>query len=113
MKEKSELFNKSCAPCRGGIPPLKGSELTNLLNQLGNDWEVVDEHHIEKSFNFKDFASALHFTNEVGRLAEKEGHHPDIFLSYGLVKIKLWTHKINGLTENDFILASKCDKIFK
>lgn len=111
MNDKCELFKKNCVPCRGGIPPLKGDELKKLLDLLGGGWKIVDEHHLEKSYSFNDFVSALDFTNKVGKLAEEEGHHPDIFLSYGMVKIKLWTHKINGLSESDFILAAKCDKI--
>lgn len=89
--------------------PLKGQALEPLLQQLGKGWHIVDEHHLEKEYSFKNFQEALDFTNSIGAIAEKEGHHPDIFLTYGKVKIQIWTHKINGLTENDFILAAKCD----
>ncbi len=103
------LSKKNCVPCKGGVPPLKGEALQELLKQLGNGWKVIDDHHLEKEYTFKNFREALAFTNKVGAIAEEQGHHPDIFLSYGKVKIQLWTHKINGLTESDFILAAKCD----
>ena len=106
----SELASKTCVPCRGGVPPLKGEELKALANQV-TGWVVTDEHHIEKTFTFPDFLKALAFTNKVGELAEQQGHHPDIFLAWGKVGIKTWTHKIDGLTESDFILAAKIDKL--
>jgi 4a-hydroxytetrahydrobiopterin dehydratase len=106
----TELAAKQCVPCRGGVPPLKGAELAALHQQLPS-WKVVDEHHLEKSFPFPDFVQALAFTNRVGQLAEEQGHHPDIYLTWGRVDIKIWTHKIDGLTESDFILAAKIDKL--
>ena len=106
----SELAGKTCVPCRGGVPPLKGEELLKLAGQVSG-WNVVDEHHITKTFTFPDFRQALAFTNKVGELAEQQGHHPDIFLTWGKVDIKTWTHKINGLTESDFILAAKIECI--
>jgi len=106
----SELTAKSCVPCRGGIPPLAGDEIARLRQQLGEGWEVVGQHHLEKSYGFKDFRSALDFTVKVGELAEQEGHHPDIFLAWGSVKLTIWTHKVDGLTESDFILAAKADE---
>jgi 4a-hydroxytetrahydrobiopterin dehydratase len=106
----SELAAKQCVPCRGGIPPLKGAEIAAFLEKLGGDWTVVDEHHLEKEYGFPDFATALEFTNRVGAIAEREGHHPDIYLSWGKVGIKIWTHKIDGLTESDFVLAAKADE---
>lgn len=109
MNTSCELSKKSCVPCRGGIPPLKGEPLKLLLRQLGAGWKVVDEHHLEKEYSFKDFREALAFTNAIGEVAEHEDHHPDIVLSYGKVKVLLWTHKIDGLSESDFILAAKCD----
>lgn len=107
------LTKKTCTPCQGGIPPLKGEELNGYFHHLKGGWKIVDEHHLEKEFSFPDFKSALQFTNQVGDLAEQEGHHPDILLAYGKVKINLWTHKVNGLTESDFILAAKCDELLK
>lgn len=106
----TDLAEKRCVPCRGGVPPLKGAELQNLLGQLGRNWRVVDEHHLEKEFRFADFAQALAFTNAVGAIAEEQDHHPDIYLAWGKVRITIWTHKIDGLTESDFILAAKIDQ---
>jgi len=103
------LSKKTCVPCTEGVPPLKGNELANLHLQLGNGWEIIDEHHLEKEYTFKNFKEALAFTNRIGEIAEQEGHHPDIYLSWGKVVIRIWTHKINGLSESDFILAAKCD----
>ncbi len=108
----SELASKTCVPCRGGVPPLQGEELTKLAAQL-DGWSVVNEHHLERTFKFPDFRTALTFTNRVGELAEEQGHHPDIYLSWGKVAITTWTHKIDGLTESDFILAAKIDQLFK
>lgn len=105
------LTNQTCASCRGGVLPLTGAPLESLRQELGGGWQVVEEHHIEKEFRFKDFREALAFTNRVGELAEAENHHPDIFLSWGRVRITLRTHKANGLTLNDFILAAKIDRI--
>ena len=106
----SELASKTCVPCRVDVPPLKGDPLNSLAGKVSG-WNVVDEHHIEKTFTFPDFLKALAFTNKVGELAEQQGHHPDIFLAWGKVGIKTWTHKIDGLTESDFILAAKIDKL--
>lgn len=105
----SELAAKTCVPCRGGVPPLKGEELKALLTQLGGGWRVVNEHHLEKDYAFKNFREALEFTNRVGQVAEQQDHHPDIYLAWGKVGLKVWTHKIDGLTESDFVLAAKAD----
>lgn len=105
----SELAKKHCVPCRGGVPPLGGEEIQRLQRELGGGWSVVDEHHLQKEYTFDDFAEALDFTNKVGAIAEEEGHHPDIALSWGRVELKIWTHKIDGLTESDFVLAAKAD----
>ncbi len=104
----SELAQKNCIPCHGGVPPLEGEELSHFAAQTPQ-WTVVDGRHIERELTFPDFHQALEFTNKVGELAEQEGHHPDIYLAWGKVGIKIWTHKINGLTESDFILAVKID----
>ncbi|MBS0586088.1 MAG: 4a-hydroxytetrahydrobiopterin dehydratase [Verrucomicrobia bacterium] len=106
-----DLSKKSCTPCKKGVPPLKGAALKELQKEIDPNWQLIDEAYLERSYSFKDFKEALAFTNRVGEVAEAEGHHPDIFLAYGKVKIKLWTHKINGLSENDFILARKCDAL--
>lgn len=112
MNQTCELSKKHCIPCRGGIPPLKGDELASFYTQLKEGWQVIDAHHLEKTYIFPDFKAALYFTNQIGELAENEGHHPDIQLTYGKVIIKMWTHKIDGLTESDFILAAKCDELY-
>ncbi len=108
----SDLANKTCVPCRGGVPPLKGKDLEDLRGQVSG-WSVVDEHHITKTFQFPDFRSALAFVNKVGELAEQQGHHPDIVLSWGKAEVTTWTHKIDGLTESDFILAAKVDRLYE
>lgn len=105
-----DLAAKECIPCKGGVPPLKGEELATLHTTLGNGWQVVDEHHLEKDYKFKNFREALDFTNRVGEIAEAQDHHPDIYLAWGKVKLTLWTHKINGLTESDFVFAAKADQ---
>ena len=105
----SNLAEKECVPCKGGIPPLKGPDLTSLLADLGSGWSVVSEHHLEKEYRFKNFREALNFTIKVGELAEAQGHHPDIYLAWGKVKLTVWTHKIDGLTESDFVFAAKAD----
>ena len=107
----SDLASKHCVPCRGGVPPLKGEDLQKLSTQVSN-WKVVDEHHITKTFIFPDFKAALDFVNRVGTIAEEEGHHPDMTLTWGRVDVKTYTHKIEGLTESDFILAAKIDRVF-
>jgi 4a-hydroxytetrahydrobiopterin dehydratase len=106
------LAKKDCVPCKGGVPPLKGEELEQLHAQLGNGWDLVEEHHLEKEFDFPDFASALEFVNAVGAVAEEQNHHPDILLTYGMVKVSIWTHKIDGLTESDFVFAAKTQKAY-
>jgi 4a-hydroxytetrahydrobiopterin dehydratase len=104
------LAEKRCVPCRGGVPPLQGEELENLKLQVPG-WQVMMGHHLTRSYSFPDFRGALDFTNRVGELAEREGHHPDLYLSWGKVEVKIWTHKIDGLTESDFILAAKIDQL--
>jgi 4a-hydroxytetrahydrobiopterin dehydratase len=106
----SELASKKCVPCKGGVPPLAGKELEALASQVP-DWKVVNAHHITRAFAFADFRQALAFVNQVGEIAEQEGHHPDILLSWGKAEVTMWTHKIDGLTESDFILAAKIDRL--
>jgi 4a-hydroxytetrahydrobiopterin dehydratase len=109
----TSLASRTCIPCRGGIPPLKGKDLDDFYRMLpeGHEWEVVNGHHLARSYNFPDFKSALAFVNRVGELAEEQGHHPDILLAWGRAEITLWTHAVDGLTESDFILAAKIDGI--
>jgi 4a-hydroxytetrahydrobiopterin dehydratase len=106
----SELSSKQCVPCRGGVPPLRGEELERLRAQL-NGWEVVLEHHLKKNYGFANFCESLAFVNRVGELAEEQGHHPDICFGWGKAEITIYTHKIDGLTESDFILAAKIDEL--
>src|SRR5207245_5800295 len=110
-KTMTALAEKECVPCKGGVPPLKGQELARLNEQLHPGWKVVNEHHLEREFKFKDFREALEFTNKLGELAEAQGHHPDIYLAWGKVKLTMWTHKIDGLTESDFVFAAKVDQL--
>jgi 4a-hydroxytetrahydrobiopterin dehydratase len=105
----SNLAQRECVPCKGGVPPLKAGDLTRLLDELGGEWKVVTEHHLEKEYRFKNFREALNFTIKIGELAEAQGHHPDIYLAWGKVKLTVWTHKIDGLTESDFVFAAKAD----
>ena len=107
----SDLANKTCVPCRGGVPPLGSAEIATLRAELAEGWEVIAEHHLQKEFKFPDFRTALAFTNQVGELAEEQGHHPDIYLAWGKVEVTIWTHKIDGLHESDFILAAKIDRL--
>jgi 4a-hydroxytetrahydrobiopterin dehydratase len=107
----SDLAAQQCVPCRGGVPPLIGEELQDLHRRLGGGWELVGEHHLTKEYTFPDFRSALDFTNRVGEMAEEQGHHPDIELSWGKVRLTVWTHKIDGLTESDFVWAAKADRL--
>lgn len=105
----TRLSQMECVPCRGGIPPLAGEELERLHSELGSGWQLVDGHHLEKEFEFPDFGTALAFTNRVGELAESQDHHPDIYLRWGLVRVTISTHKIDGLTESDFVFAARTE----
>jgi 4a-hydroxytetrahydrobiopterin dehydratase len=121
MSTADDLATKHCGPCAAGTPPLAGEQLERLRAQLGG-WSVVagsgeakggeggGAKRLEKEYRFPDFRQALAFVNRVGELAEQEGHHPDIELGWGRVKLTLWTHSIGGLSENDFILAAKADR---
>ncbi len=104
----SNLAGKTCVPCRGGTPPLKGEEIEGLRRQVP-EWEVVEEHHLRRRLRFKNFREALSFVNLVGELAEEQGHHPDVCFGWGYAELTVWTHKIDGLTESDFIFAAKVD----
>ena len=108
----SSLASKTCVPCRGGVPALSGPALEVLHQQLphAEQWQVVNQHHLTRSFLFPDFAQALGFVNQVGAIAEEQGHHPDLLLAWGKVEATLWTHKVDGLTESDFIMAAKIEE---
>lgn len=109
----SHLHTKTCTPCQGGIPPLNETETARYLQELSDGWNIIDAHHLECTYTFPDFLSALDYTNAIGHIAEQEGHHPNILLTWGKVTVSIWTHKINGLHENDFILASKCEDVYQ
>ena len=106
----TKLCDLKCQACRGDVPPLTAGQIVPLHEQV-SAWQVVDEHHLSRTFKFGDFAGALEFVNQVGRVAEEQGHHPQICFTWGRVMIEIYTHKIDGLTESDFILAAKIDKI--
>jgi len=107
----SNLATRSCEPCKGGVPPLSGEAQAQLLAQLEPDWKIVAGHHLSRSYPFKDFRGALDYVNKLGEMAEEQGHHPDLLLRWGEVRVEVWTHKIDGLHEADFIFAAKCDQI--
>ena len=111
----TSLADKTCVPCRGGVPPLKGKHFAEIHLQLRepSQWNVVNDHHLVRAYEFPDFRSALAFVNRVGEIAEEQGHHPDILLGWGKVEITTWTHAVDGLTESDFILAAKIDRLQK
>ncbi len=106
----TDLAERRCIPCRGGVPPLTSAETAPLLAQL-DGWEIVENHHLRKTYRLPDFAQALALVNRIGAVAEAEDHHPDLYLAWGRVDVTIWTHKIGGLTESDFILAAKCDRV--
>jgi 4a-hydroxytetrahydrobiopterin dehydratase len=108
----SDLASKTCVPCRGDVPAIKGEPLERMAQQIPQ-WKVVNEHHVVRGFTFPDFKQALNFVNRVGELAEQQGHHPDILLAWGKAEITLWTHKIDGLSDSDFIMAAKIDRLLE
>lgn len=109
----SDLAEQTCVPCKGGVPPLEAEEAERLLARLDEGWDVVETHHLERTYEFPDFAEALAFVNAIGEIAEEQGHHPDIHLAWGRVGAEIWTHKIDGLTESDFVLAAKFDRAYE
>jgi 4a-hydroxytetrahydrobiopterin dehydratase len=111
MSAENDLASRECVPCRGGVPPLDDTEIARFLEDLGGEWSVVDGHHLEKQYRFKNFREALEFVNRVGELAEAVNHHPDIELGWGRVKLTIFTHKIDGLHESDFVFAAKADRL--
>jgi len=107
----TSLADRACVPCRGGVPPLGRAAIEPLLAQL-DGWTVVADHHLEKTYRVKNFARALALVNRIGAIAEEQNHHPDMSLAWGRVGVTIWTHKIDGLTESDFVFAAKCDRAF-
>jgi 4a-hydroxytetrahydrobiopterin dehydratase len=106
------LADMKCVPCRGGVPPMEEGRAREFLKELSPRWELNQAGHLERVYLFKDFARALAFADQVGTIAEAEGHHPDLHITYGKCKVEIWTHKIQGLTESDFYLAAKADRAF-
>ena len=107
------LAQQECKPCKGDVPPLRGDELKKMQEQLEGGWQVIDEHHLEKEFTFDKYDGSVAFTNKVAEIAKKQNHHPDILLTYGKVKVTVYTHKIDGLTESDFVFAAKAEEAYK
>ena len=112
MTDNCNLADRECEPCRGGVPPMNASEIADYLNQLGDGWDVNTAGHLSKEFTFNNFVEALDFANAVGAEAEAAGHHPDLYVAWGKCGVEIWTHKINGLAEADFILAAKASRIY-
>ena len=109
--DKQSLASKRCVPCEGNVPPLTQAQAQDMMKEL-NGWMLVDEAHLlAKSFRFKDFVKTMEFVNKVAAIAEAEGHHPDLTVTYGAVTVELMTHAIGGLSENDFIVAAKIDQL--
>ena len=109
---ETDLTQKKCVPCEGGVLPIKGPAIEHYMQKLSSSWAVEDELKISREFTFPDFVETMAFVNKVADLAEDEGHHPDIHVHYGKAVVDLWTHAINGLSENDFIVAAKVDEIY-
>jgi len=113
VKVMSNLEERKCSPCSGFASVLAGDDIQQFLSKVDGGWELSRNRHLERTFKFDDFAQALKLTNEIGRAAEEDGHHPVIHLSWGKVVVELWTHELDGLTENDFISAARYDRIYR
>jgi 4a-hydroxytetrahydrobiopterin dehydratase len=109
--EKGCLIDKVCVPCQGGISPLDRVTTHELLIELGASWQINEIGHLYKQYLFDDFMQSLRFANKIAEIAEKEAHHPDLIIAWGKCAVEIWTHKIDGLTESDFILAAKIEAI--
>lgn len=105
------LVSKSCIPCQGGVSPLAPHKIEELLKELRNGWSLNDAGYLYKEYLFKDFMGPIMFANKIADISEKEGHHPDLIIAWGKCTVEIWTHKINGLTESDFILAAKIEAV--
>lgn len=111
MSDMCSLTNKNCIPCQGGVPPLDAQAISKLMMQLQNNWHINEAGHLYKQFKFYNFIGSMDFANKAGIISEEQAHHPDLTISWGACKVEIWTHKINGLTESDFILAAKIEGI--
>lgn len=110
--EPTELAQQTCIPCSGGVPPLNAQQIAQFSEKLPGDWVVQNGHHLERFYTFADFKSALSFVVAVGDIAETQGHHPDIYLAWGKVGVTIWTHQIDALSESDFVLAAKIERLW-
>jgi 4a-hydroxytetrahydrobiopterin dehydratase len=108
-----DLARRQCVPCKAGIPPLAPDRVESLRRQISRDWKLIDGHHLEREFRVKDFRQALALANRFGEIAEGQNHHPDLLVSWGKLRLTLYTHAINGLHENDFILAARIDALVR
>jgi 4a-hydroxytetrahydrobiopterin dehydratase len=106
------LADNKCIPCSGGVPPLTAEHAQRLLRDLAAGWQLNPQGHLEHGFAFADFAQAMIYANRLADIAEEEGHHPDLHISWGQCKVEIWTHKISGLTESDFFFAAKADRAY-
>ena len=106
-----DLASRTCFACEGGTPPMTHDEIVKYQKEVSEQWEVVNDHSIKRKFRFKDFKEAMKFVNDVADIANHEGHHPDFYILYNIVDLELYTHAVKGLSENDFIMAAKIDKI--
>jgi 4a-hydroxytetrahydrobiopterin dehydratase len=109
----SDLASQKCKACQGGVEPYTGEKLEEYRSRISDEWDVVDEHHLIREFGFEDFQEALDFVNDIGEIAEEQGHHPNINFTWGRAEIKLYTHKIDGLFQADFVMAAKIDKLYE
>lgn len=107
-----DLAKHECIPCKGGVPPLEEVAIDFLHAELGEEWKVINNHHLTRDYTFKGYAPAVTFTNVVAGIAEEQNHHPDILLAWGKVTVTIWTHKIDGLTESDFYFAAKVEEAY-
>ena len=108
---QASLADQTCVPCKGGVPPLTATEIAPLLAQL-DDWEVEADKRLRRTYRVKNFAEALALANRVGAIAAEQAHHPDLYVAWGRLRVEVWTHKIDGLTESDFVFAAKCDRAY-
>lgn len=113
MDEDLKLAERKCESCTPDTPRLKGKELQEYYQRLHKEWNLVNGHHLEKTYSFKNFRQALDFTNRIGEMSEEEGHHPEIVLAWGKVSVTIYTHVIDGLSKNDFIWAAKADELYE
>lgn len=106
-----DLSTRKCIPCEGGIPPLNEAEISGYKDHISSEWKVVDNNKLTREFYFVSYRHTIDFVDKVAKIAEEEGHHPVLHVYFGRAVAELWTHSINGLSENDFILAAKIDKV--